>query len=140
MTHQRALVLVLRFSGAFLLLAFAAMLLPVDWMAATHRWLGMGEFPDSPLTSYLVRSVAALYGFHGVLVLIIAGDPVRYDRIVLYAGVMDVVFGLMMLAIDLHSGMPIMWSLIEGPSLVGMGLLVLWLRKYSASPAQYPET
>ena len=127
-TYERSLVLVLRFSGVALLLAFGAMLLPTDWMAATHRWLGMGEFPDVPLTSYLVRSVAALYGFHGVLVLLVAGDPVRYDRIVLYLGIMDIAFGLVMLAIDLHAGMPTMWALVEGPSLVGMGVVVLWLR------------
>lgn len=127
-THQRALVLLLRFSGAVLLLAFGAMLLPADWMAAVHGWLGMGEFPDAPLTGYLVRSVAALYGFHGVLVLVVAGDPVRYERIVLYLGVMDIVFGLMMLAIDVHAGMPWFWTALEGPSLVGVGLLVLYLR------------
>jgi hypothetical protein len=34
-TSHRALVLVLRFSGAVLLLAFGAMFLPTDWMAAT---------------------------------------------------------------------------------------------------------
>jgi hypothetical protein len=123
------LVLLLRFSGVVLLLAFGAMLLPTDWMAGVHGWLGMGEFPDAPLTSYLVRSVAALYGFHGVLVLLVAGDPVRYDRIVLYLGIMDIVFGLMMLAIDLHAGMPTLWTVVEGPSLVGMGALVLYLRQ-----------
>jgi hypothetical protein len=98
-------------------------------MAAVHRWLGMGEFPDAPLTDYLVRSVAALYGFHGVLVLIVAGDPARYERIVLFLGAMDIVFGLMMVAIDLHAGMPIVWTALEGPPLVGVGVLLLYLRR-----------
>jgi hypothetical protein len=125
----RALVLFLRFGGVVLLLAFGAVLLPTDWMAAVHRWLGMGEFPDAPLTDYLVRSVAALYGFHGVLVLIVAGDPARYERIVLFLGAMDIVFGLMMVAIDLHAGMPIVWTALEGPPLVGVGVLLLYLRR-----------
>lgn len=132
MTPQRslrALVLFLRFGGVVLLLAFGAVLLPTDWMAAVHRWLGMGEFPDAPLTDYLVRSVAALYGFHGVLVLIVAGDPARYERIVLFLGAMDIVFGLMMVAIDLHAGMPIVWTALEGPPLVGVGVLLLYLRR-----------
>lgn len=105
------------------------MVLPTDWMAAVHRSLGMGAFPYAPLTDYLVRSVAALYGFHGVLVLLVAGDPVRYQRIVLYLGIMDIVFGLMMLAIDVHAGMPIAWTVLEGPPLVGVGVLVIYLRK-----------
>jgi hypothetical protein len=143
-TSDRArhlLVLLLRFSGVILVLAFGAMLLPTRWMADTHAWLGMGAFPDTPLTSYLVRSVAALYGVHGVLVLIVAGDPVRYERIVLYLGVIDIVFGLMMLAIDLHARMPTVWTAIEGPSLVGAGVLVLYLRSRSqASRAELATT
>ena len=107
--------------------AFGAVLLPTDWMAVTHEWLGMGEFPAAPLTDYLVRSVSALYGFHGVLLFLVAGEPLRYARIVRYVGVMDIVFGLMMLAIDLHAGMPTLWTMFEGPPLVGGGVLVLYL-------------
>ena len=127
MTHRRALVWLLRLSGAVLLSAFGAVLLPTEWMASTHRWLGMGEFPQAAVTDYLARSVSALYGFHGVLILLVASDPVRYQRIVRYLGVMDIVFGLMLLLIDLHAGMPAMWTLFEGPPLVCGGVLVLYL-------------
>jgi hypothetical protein len=96
-------------------------------MVATHRWLGMGEFPQAPVTDYLVRSISLLYGFHGVLYFLVAGDPVRYQRIVRYLGVMCVVFGLLMFAIDLRAGMPTMWTMVEGPPLVGGGFLVLYL-------------
>ncbi len=131
-TWSRALTLLLRFSGAVLVLAFAATLLPGNWMAATHQWLGMGEFPRSPVVDYLARSVAALYGFHGVLILLVAGDPARYQRIIRYLGVMDIVFGLQMLAIDVHAGMPLIWTLVEGPSLVAMGAVVLLLQSRAA--------
>ena len=97
-------------------------------MAVAHNWLGMGEFPAAPLTDYLARSVSALYGFHGVLLFIIAGDPVRYERIVLYLGVTNIVFGLMLLAIDWHARMPLLWTAFEGPPVVGLGVLVLYLR------------
>ena len=107
--------------------AFGAMLLPSEWMAAAHRWLGMGEFPNAPLTDYLIRSISALYGFHGVLVLLVAGDPLRYRRIVRYLAVMDIVFGLMMLAIDLRAGMPAIWTMCEGPPLVAVGVIILYL-------------
>jgi hypothetical protein len=132
-TPQRslaALVLFLRFGGVLLILAFGAVVLPTNWMAATHGWLGMGEFPAAPLTDYLTRSVSALYGFHGVLLFIVSGDPARYERIVLYLGVMNVVFGLMLFAIDLHAGLPLAWTFLEGPVLVGIGVLVLYLRSW----------
>jgi hypothetical protein len=129
-TPQRALwalVLLLRLSGVVVVSAFGAVFLPTDWMAATHRWLGMGEFPAAPVTDYLARSVSALYGVHGVLLLLVAGEPIRYQRIVRYLGVMDIAFGLIMLAIDLHAGMPTLWTTFEGPPLVVGGVLVLYL-------------
>jgi hypothetical protein len=123
-----ALVLVLRFGAVLLTFAFAAVFLPTSWMAAVHSWLGMGEFPAAPLTDYLARSVSALYGFHGVLLFIVSGDPVRCERIVLYLGVANVVFGLMLFGIDLHAGLPIWWTAFEGPPVVGLGVLLLYLR------------
>ena len=27
--------------------------MPVSWMAATHRWLGLGEMPTGPIVEYL---------------------------------------------------------------------------------------
>ena len=127
MSADSALVLVLRFGGTLLITAFGAVVLPPDWMAAAHRWLGMGEFPAAPLTDYLARSVSALYGFHGVLLLLVSGDPVRYQPIIRYLGVMNIVFGLMLLAIDVYAGLPTMWTMFEGPPLVCIGVLVLYL-------------
>ena len=40
---------------------------------------------------------------------------------------MNVVFGLMLFAIDLHAGLPVTWTVFEGPPLVGIGVLVLYL-------------
>ena len=129
MTPQKLLVWLLRFSGAVLLLAFPAMFLPTSWMSATHEWLGLGEFPRMPVVDYLARSIAALYGFHGVLVLIVSRDVARYAPIVRYLGVMDIVFGLTMVGIDLNAGMPALWTMMEGPPLVGAGLLMLYLSR-----------
>ena len=118
------LVALLRLSGVVLVLAFLAICLPVEWMAGTHQRLGMGEFPRAPVVDYLARSVAALYGFHGVLVLIVSTDPPRYRTIVWYLAVMDVLFGLIMFAIDLHAGMPLLWTAVEGPSIAGLGIVI----------------
>jgi hypothetical protein len=128
-TRRRLLVLLLRFAGVVLVTAFLAIFLPVEWMASTHRALGMGEFPRAPIVDYLARSVAALYGFHGVLVLIVSGDPVRYRGIVSYLGIMNVLFGVTVLGIDLHAGLPFLWTVLEGPPLVIIGIVVIALNR-----------
>ena len=122
--REKLLVVVLRISAAGLMLAFLAVLIPVDWMAATHPRLGLGEFPRTPIVDYLTRSIAALYGFHGVFVWIVSFDPVRYRLFVWFAAIMNIVFGAMMIAIDLHAGMPAMWTAIEGPSIMAMGVAI----------------
>lgn len=124
---ERLLVLLLRLGGAVLSTAFLAILLPAGWMAATHAWLGLGEFPRAPIVDYLTRSVAALYGFHGVLLFVVARDVVRHAPVVRYLGVMNVLFGSLMTAIDLYAGMPALWTVAEGPPVVGLGAMILYL-------------
>ena len=127
--QRELLVVLLRLGGFVTSAAFLAVFLPVDWMAATHQRLGLGEFPRAPVVDYLARSIAALYGFHGVLLLIIARDPARYRTIVQYAGVMNIVFGLLITAIDVNAGMPSYWTLAEGPPIIAFGAVVLYLSR-----------
>jgi hypothetical protein len=129
------LVVLLRLAGGLTVTAFLAVFLPVEWMAATHEWLGLGEFPRAPVVDYLTRSVAALYGFHGVLLLLISRDPVRHRKIVQFVGVMNIVFGVLMIAVDLHAGLPLLWTLAEGPPIMGFGLAILFLMRSREVPA-----
>ena len=89
--------------------------------------LGFGEFPDGPLVQYLARSVSAFYGFHGVLLFLVASDPVRFKPIVIYLAAFNIIFGLMLIAIDLHAGMPAWWTIGEGPTIIVIGLLLAML-------------
>jgi hypothetical protein len=125
----RLLVWLLRFAGAITASAFLTIVLPVDWMASTHSALGLGEFPRAPVVDYLARSIAALYGFHGVLLLIVSADPIKYKMIVSYVAFMNVAFGLIVLAIDVHAGMPLLWTLGEGPPIVVLGVAIALLSK-----------
>jgi len=134
MNSLRLLVLLLRIGGAVTCAAFFAVFLPVEWMAATHRWLGLGEFPRAPVVDYLARSIAALYGFHGVLLFIVARNPVQYRTIVQFIGVMNIVFGLLLTAIDVNAGMPAHWTLAEGPPIILFGLIVLYLSRSLREP------
>ena len=127
MTARQAeqwLVVLLRIGGTILSTAFLAVFLPVDWMAATHEWLGMGEYPRRPVVEYLARSVAALYGFHGVLLFIVSGDPLRYRTIVWYLAIMNVLFGAAVTVIDWVAGMPAYWTFGEGPPVVAIGIMI----------------
>jgi hypothetical protein len=129
LSQQRFLVIFLRLFGGVTVLAFLAMLLPVEWMAATHRWLGLGEFPRAPIVDYLARSVSALYGFHGVLVLLVARDPVRYRGVVRYLGWMYILSGVIAIAIDIYAPLPWWWTAVEGPSTLVSGVVILYLMR-----------
>ena len=131
--RERLLVVLLRLAGGVTITAFLAMLLPTEWMAATHEWLGLGEFPRAPVVEYLARSIAALYGFHGVLLLLISRDPPRHRSVVRYVGAMNIIFGLMMVIIDLEAGMPMLWTLGEGPPIAAFGVVVLLLSRSSSA-------
>lgn len=135
MTAHSVLVFLLRLGGTMTVLAFPTMLLPHESMAAIHRWLGMGELPEAPVVGYLARSVSAFYGFHGVLLFLIASDPVRYRPFVVYVGWMNVALGLMLLGIDLHAGMPGWWTAFEGPVVLMLGVVILWLSRVADRPA-----
>jgi hypothetical protein len=134
----KLLVIVLRIAGLFTLAAFPAMLLPADFMASSHERLGLGEFPRAAVVDYLARSIAALYGFHGVLVLLVSTDPIRYRAIVWYIAIMNITFGMMMIAIDLHAGLPAYWTALEGPPIIAFGIVIALLNRQVGGPAFVP--
>lgn len=126
MSRERLIVLLLRFAAAALMLAFFAVFLPTPWMRHMHETvLGMGPFPDSPLVQYLTRSIALLYGFHGVLNLLASFDIHRYRLFVKLSAWVNIVHGVAMLLIDLKSGMPWYWTLGEGPPIGALGVILL---------------
>jgi hypothetical protein len=129
LTRARWLVVLLRLAGVVTLTAFLAMLMPADWMASVHRWLGLGEFPRAPVVDYLTRSIAALYGFHGGLLLLISRDPLKHQLIVSYVAVMNVMLGIMLIAIDIHAGMPLVWTVSEGPPMIAFGVVISLLNR-----------
>ena len=125
--RARILALLLRIAGTFLCTAFFAMIMPTVWMADTHAWLGMGELPRMPVVEYLTRSIAPLYGFHGVLMLLVASYLRRLRPVAVYIGCMNVLFGLFVTVIDFEAGLPLWWSVGEGPPIAAFGVVILWL-------------
>ena len=46
---------------------------------------------------------------------------------------MNISFGMMMLAIDLHAGMPAIWTRIEGPAIAAIGAAIAFAAREGKS-------
>ncbi len=113
--------------GVLLLVALVPAFMPFAWMQHIHRELRLGELPHLPITAYLTRSLSLLYAIHGGLLIYVAIDVRRHLPVVKCLGWLAVVFGALMLAIDLAAGMPWPWVLAEGPFIAIIGCVVVRL-------------
>lgn len=121
---------VLRIGGSVLCLAAGAMLLPRETMVATNLWLGLDPLVDTPLVLYLARSTSALYALRGLSYFVAASDPVRYRPFVVFIGATNVAFGLALGVIGATAGMPLWWTALESPFVIGTGVLILVLVRW----------
>jgi hypothetical protein len=137
---DKALVLLLRIVGVGALFALVAVFMPWSWMAATHRWLGLGEMPTAPVVEYLARSVSAFYALVGALCLVMAAALERYRPLVRFLGVAFALMSMVFLGVDLAAGMPWWWSASEGPGGVVFGALLFVLARPKHQPCQQEET
>jgi hypothetical protein len=120
--------------GLTALLAFGAAVMPDAWIVRISRGLGFADFPSHPLTFYLVRHLSALYGLVGVILLALAADLERYAPLVRVVGYCTVALGLLQLLIGFWAQLPPWWSLGEGLSTLGGGLLILALDRWCRHP------
>ena len=132
---ERTLKLLLGVVGGCSLTAFFCVFLPYPWMNDVHQRFGMGTLPDAPIVGYLTRSLSALYAYVGGFFLIAATDVRHYRRMVEFIGGASIVFGILVLGIDLYESMPLSWTVSEGPLALGYGLVVLWLVRCMRSHA-----
>jgi hypothetical protein len=135
---DKALVILLRLVGVPALFAMVAVFMPSSWMAATHRWLGLGEMPTGPVVEYLARSLSAFYALMGALCLVVAADLERYRPLVRFLGVAFALLSLALLGVDLAAGMPWWWSASEGPGGVVFGVLLFFLARPADSKTGTP--
>ena len=110
------------------MLALIAVIMPLEWMSSINDLCGLGPFPSSRIVAYLARTTSALYALHGALILFISFDVVRYRPLISFLGLIAVIHGVILLGIDLAVGMPFFWTLLEAPSFVAIGLIVLWVQ------------
>jgi len=96
-------------------------------MNAIHQWLGMGHLPREPIVGYLARSTSAFYALFGGLLWVVSFDLQRHRLVLRYLGAAIILFGATLIAIDMFEGMPLYWSLCEGPIDIGFGIVILFL-------------
>ena len=141
--NERILVWLLRVTGMIMLSALGAVVMPFSWMNSIHLQQSLGVLPDVPIVGYLTRSISALYALHGALLIFLAHDVPRYVSVVRFLAVTDAVFGAVMLGIDWAVGMPLFWTVPEGPSTIASGLLILWLtarKRFPYAPSTQPDS
>jgi hypothetical protein len=121
----------LRLAGGVLCLGAPAALLPLAWMGEVHAALGLGVMPSGRIVEYLARSAGLVYAMHGVLMLTAARDVRRFAPIVTVIGISHIAFGVAMLVLDIYVGMPLDWTLGEGPPVAAVGIAVLLLQRWA---------
>lgn len=132
---ERLMLVILRTLGIGGLLALPTLLLPFGWMDAIHRFAGLGELPDAPITRYLARSVSSFYAVVGSLALCLSFDVRRYRPVIRLWSWVLLAFGITILVIDLTAPMPWLWILLEGPPSILVGLLAVVGQKGIREPA-----
>ena len=129
MNYLRLQTCVLALVGFVELFAFVAAVMPRGWMESGYGWVGIGEMPTDPVFESAMRQVSFSYGLHGVGLLLIATDVVRYRPLVILSALGYLTFGVVFLFSDIAVGMPRMWVAGNAGSagLVGVILLgLLW--------------
>ena len=93
--------------GAVCLAALIPLWMPRAWIETGHRWLGLGMFPDSPIAEYLARSVSALTGLYGGLLVMLSTDVRRYAPLIRYQAVAIMFLSASGLVVGSWAGMPL---------------------------------
>jgi len=126
---ERWLKLLLRVVGGAMVLAVFGVLMPRGWMAACHRWMGLGEFPAGPMIEYLARMTSGLYAMAGVVFLVAAGDVRRYGPVITVFAVGFLVMAPVVLAFLVCYGSPMIWYAVgDVATAVPAMVLILFLQ------------
>ena len=128
MNPERMLTAFLRIVGTVCSLAIIAVFMPRAWMAAIHEHLGLGLFPDGPIVEYLARSTSMFYAAMGGILWVLSRDVQRHRRAVAVLACAIIAGGWVLLTIDLRAGMPMAWTVCEGPFVILLGAATLILR------------
>lgn len=125
----------LRAAGAVEMLAFVSVVMPRGWMEASHRWLGLGEMPESAVLMFMIRQASYVYGMHGIFLWLLASDVERYRPLVVFTGATFLLAAPVFFVIDHTAGMPLWWTVMDSLGCGVFGALVLWAARGRVSDA-----
>jgi hypothetical protein len=124
---DRLLALLLQCVGTVAMLAVVPLWMPREWIEVAHRWLGLGEFPISPIAEYLARSVSALCAFYGGLLVVLSFDVQRYAPLIRYQAIAIMTLSACGVVVGRWAGMP--WWFVGGDAAAcwayGIPMLIL---------------
>jgi hypothetical protein len=126
MTQDRFLILFLRGVGAVSGSAALCAVMPLRFMDAVHRTLGMGPLPGQPIVEYLARSTSAFYALLGALLWALSFDLDRYRPLVHKTGFGLIALGVLLLLTDIQIELPRFWQVAEGPIDTLFGIILVW--------------
>jgi hypothetical protein len=129
MISRQLLIWLLRANGVGMLCALVFVFCPFDWMAGIHARIGMGELGYTPLLSYLIRTLSALYATMGAILLFLSFDLNRYRPLVRFVGVLAILGGAGVTFLDAVLRLPPFWTATEGPLTILLGLALILLAR-----------
>ena len=136
---EQSLIWFLRITGSLMLLAAAlAVVMPHAWMSYLHTCLGLHELPALPIVEYLTRSLSALYVAVGAWCWFVSRDVRRYLPLLRFSIPVTFAFAVTLSAIDVAAGMPIAWTAVEAPFVLGWAAALAgdWSGASIANPDQ----
>lgn len=126
---EHLLRLLLRVSGAALMLALPAAVMPTAWMSQINDLLLRHPLPQTPLVEYLTRSLSLLYASLGLITWFLASDVRRYAPVIAVKSVAGMLFAVGVIVLDVTIGLPWYWIALEGPSIFVICAAGLWLAR-----------
>ena len=85
--------------GLLMALAIVPAVMPLSWIEATHRFLGMGRFPNGFLPEYLARMTSAMYAMMGAILLFLAWDVRRFAPVIKFAYFIQIPVAIAVMAV-----------------------------------------
>ncbi len=125
-TRLRIQIWLLRLGGTIEMLAFCAVVLPLELMERAHSGIGMGPMPQGTLVEFMIRQASFCYGMHGILMWVLSFDVQRFEPLVQLIGWTFLIYGPVFAWIEWKSGAPWWWTTFDpiACSALGLGILL----------------
>lgn len=111
------------------LLGFIFAVLPWQVMNTFIHWTGIRPPTAEPPTIFVIRLFAATYGMIGIFFVILAGNPLSYNAMLLLAAYGLIFGGIFYLVDGIKYGIPVWYCSQKAISSVVLGVLILIFKK-----------